>query len=143
MKICFILFCFLLLTTISSSYYIYSNKKNPSSLKFNTKSNEKANPSTGDKSPFTFLKNIFKRKEQEKLTHTPKTDYSQRYRLILVSPDTQYKRHIITRLTRFLNDLSFDSARDIVDHALDSNENRSLIRVFSNLVNITHYIILY
>ena len=51
--------------------------------------------------------------------------------LRLIQPKNNDRRHCITRLTRFLPDLTYETAVDIVDLALV--EGISLVRVFNSI----------
>jgi hypothetical protein len=62
----------------------------------------------------------------------PQTDAGNRYHVRLVDASVSKKRHIITRLRRYLPDLSWASAESIVDTAID--EGASLIRVLNSKV---------
>ena len=62
---------------------------------------------------------------------TPKPDTRMRYHVRLVNPEPRYRRHVITRLLRYLPDISYPTAAEIVDTALDNG--RSLVRVTGSL----------
>jgi hypothetical protein len=63
----------------------------------------------------------------------PLSDAGNRYHVRLVDASVSSKRHIITRLRRYLPDLSWASAESIVDAAID--EGASLIRVLNSKVS--------
>lgn len=71
------------------------------------------------------------RSKLEKSFETPVPEIGDRYMVRLVNPQIKNRRHIITRLIRFLPDLKYESAGEIVDLALDNGV--SLIRVFNSL----------
>jgi hypothetical protein len=66
----------------------------------------------------------------EKSYATPVADTGNRFHLRLVDPASRDRRHIITRIMRYIPDLSYSSTEDIVDEAL--NNKRSLIRVVNS-----------
>ena len=71
------------------------------------------------KAPFfsRIVPGIFKKKVQKPQTET---DTSMRYELRLKDADVKNRRHITTRLQRYLPDLQFETAQDIVDAAIES-----------------------
>jgi len=73
----------------------------------------------------------FRRVEITKSYNEAATDTGNRYMLRLVQPKNNDRRHCITRLTRFLPDLTYETAADIVDLALV--EGVSLVRVFNSI----------
>ena len=77
-----------------------------------------------------FLPGVNKAK-LEKSYETTETEIGNRYMVRLVSPQLKNRRHIITRLIRYLPDLQFETAGEIVDVAVDNGV--SLIRVFNSL----------
>ena len=73
----------------------------------------------------------FRRVEITKSYDEALPDTGNRYMLRLIQPKNNDRRHCITRLTRFLPDLTFETAADIVDLALI--EGISLVRVFNSI----------
>ena len=61
----------------------------------------------------------------------PAPDTSMRYRLILKQQKRQLRRHAITRITRFLPDIQFETAAEIVDTSIQ--DEKALIRVLNSL----------
>ena len=73
----------------------------------------------------------FRRVEITKSYNEVAPDTGNRYMLRLIQPKNNDRRHCITRLTRFLPDLTYETAADIVDLALV--EGISLVRVFNSI----------
>ena len=67
----------------------------------------------------------------EKSFAAPVTETNMRYRLILLQQKRQMRRHAITRITRFLPDIQFETAAEIVDTAIA--EEKALVRVLNSL----------
>jgi len=67
----------------------------------------------------------------EKSFAAPAPDTSMRYRLILKQQKRQLRRHAITRITRFLPDIQFETAAQIVDTSIQ--DEKALIRVLNSL----------
>lgn len=63
---------------------------------------------------------------------TPLEDTGNRYEVRLVNVNQAKKRHTITRLRRYLPDLSWETAEGMVDLAID--EGAALIRVLNSQV---------
>lgn len=70
---------------------------------------------------------------------TPQTDPGNRYHIRLVGINATNKRHTITRLRRFLPDLSWQTAEDMVNTAIQ--EGSALVRVLNS--KVSYSIILY
>ena len=72
-----------------------------------------------NKTPFLsrFVPGIFKKKAEKPKTET---DTSMRYELRLKNVNAENRRHVTTRLQRYLPDLQFETAQDIVDVAIES-----------------------
>ena len=64
-----------------------------------------------------FVPGIFKKKMEKPETET---DTSMRYELRLKNVDVKNRRHVTTRLQRYLPDLQFETAQEIVDIAIES-----------------------
>ena len=62
---------------------------------------------------------------------TPMTSPGGRYHLRLLNPLMRDKRHIITRLMRFIPDLSYETAEEIFEEALV--RGTALVRVLNSL----------
>jgi len=67
----------------------------------------------------------------EKSFAAPVTETNMRYRLILLQQKRQMRRHVITRITRWLPDIQFETAAEIVDTAIA--EEKALVRVLNSL----------
>ena len=63
----------------------------------------------------------------------PNPDSGYRYHLRLVNGKIADRRHIITRLRRYLPDLSWETAEQIVDTSIE--EEIALVRVFNSKVS--------
>lgn len=63
----------------------------------------------------------------------PNPDSGYRYHLRLVNGKLADRRHIITRLRRYLPDLSWETAEQIVDTSIE--EEIALVRVFNSKVS--------
>lgn len=74
-----------------------------------------------------------KQAKLEKSFAAPKADSGNRYHIRLVEPEVLNKRHIITRLLRYLPDLSWGTASEIVEKALENGV--ALVRVVGSLVS--------
>ena len=61
---------------------------------------------------------------------SPATSAGGRYQLRLLSPVMRDKRHIITRIMRFIPDLSYETAEEIFEEAM--LREMALIRVLSS-----------
>ena len=70
---------------------------------------------------------------------TPQTDPGNRYHIRRVGVNATNKRHTITRLRRFLPDLSWQTAEDMVNTAIQ--EGSALVRVLNS--KVSYHIILY
>ena len=72
-----------------------------------------------NKPPFLsrFVPGIFKKKSEKPATET---DTAMRYELRLKDVDIENRRHVTTRLQRYLPDLQFETAQSIVDAAIES-----------------------
>ena len=75
---------------------------------------------------------ILKRSKESSSESQP--DSSSRYHLRLRNVDSAHRRHTTTRLVRYLPDLVFETAQEIVDQAIQSDSGKSLIRCFNSKV---------
>eukprot|EP00601_Ochromonadales_sp_CCMP2298_P008343 CAMPEP_0173209344 /NCGR_PEP_ID=MMETSP1141-20130122/23044_1 /TAXON_ID=483371 /ORGANISM="non described non described, Strain CCMP2298" /LENGTH=100 /DNA_ID=CAMNT_0014135945 /DNA_START=221 /DNA_END=523 /DNA_ORIENTATION=- len=62
--------------------------------------------------------------------NVPKPDPGNRYYIRLLEPAEKEKRHVITRLMRYLPDMSWDTAEGVVQTAIE--EGISLVRVVNS-----------
>lgn len=69
-------------------------------------------------------------KTQVLLEAEPNVDTGMRYQVRLRNPDARQKRHVITRITRYLPDLSYQTAEDIFEDAL--SRGIALLRVLNS-----------
>lgn len=67
---------------------------------------------------------------------SPQQDSGNRYEVRLINASRVKKRHIITRLRRYLPDLSWETAEWIVEIAVE--EGAALVRVLNNKVRLAH-----
>ena len=63
-----------------------------------------------------------------------KTDNGNRYHLRLVEPDLQQRRHVITRIRRYCEDISWEQAEEIFDQAAE--EGRAIIQIMNSVVSV-------
>ena len=72
----------------------------------------------------------------------PEMDSSSRYHLRLAKPEERDKRHTITRIMRYLPDLTWETAEGIVDTAIDND--LALVRAYNSLKQVreTHIMLL-
>ena len=75
-----------------------------------------------------FIPSIIRKRE---ISHEPEVDSGNRYHVRLVNIQPSERRHAITRTMRYIPDLGFDTAAEIVDVAIENK--RSLLRVFNSL----------
>ena len=79
-----------------------------------------------------FLPTISKARLKETY-NIPLADSGNRYHVRLIDATVSEKRHIITRLKRYITDLTWQTAEGMVDTAIE--EGKALIRVVNNKVN--------
>lgn len=84
-----------------------------------------------------FLPDIVKARI-EKSYATPLADSGYRYHIRILKPPENARRHTITRLTRYFPDLQYETAADIVDKAMESSEEKALVRVLNSLKEATY-----
>ena len=78
-----------------------------------------------------FLPNV-SRAKIEKSYAEPIPDSGYRYEVRLVEANSKDRRHIITRIIRYLPDLNWETVEDIVDTSI--LDGKSLVRVFNSMV---------
>jgi len=71
------------------------------------------------------------RSRLEKRIPEPEPDTAQRYHLRIVNTQFADKRHTITRIVRFLPDVKWETAEEMVDRSID--RGAALVRVFNSL----------
>ena len=117
----------------SNSFIVFNNKWNhQNSLYFNKGDGDKGDGDKGVgvfKSILRFIPGVSKARV-EKSYETEEYDSGNRYMIRLLQPKTSDRRHIITRIQRFLPDIVWETAEDIVDTALVNG--KSLIRVVNS-----------
>ena len=136
-----ILLCLISNTTSFILHGINNHRKSMNSLKFQKKNNNNNNDNNDkDKGKGGFFNGIKRfipaivRNRLEKDV-TPETNSSNRYEVRLVNVSPLDRRHVTTRLLRYLPDLTYETAQDIVDRCIDSDTDpkKSLIRVFNSI----------
>ncbi len=144
----FFIFLLCLLSSASSFllYRINIQRTSVNSLYFQKKNNNNNGDNTDkDRESGGFFKGIKRfmpaivRNRLEKDV-TSETDSSNRYEVRLVNVSPLDRRHVTTRLLRYLPDLTYETAQDIVDRCIDSDNDpkRSLIRVYNSLKRATY-----
>lgn len=115
-------------TTDGIRYNIHSFQKNDNE-------NDSTSGSSSDKMPWykkllRFLPDTSKAK-MEKTYNIPQYELGNRYMVRLIQPKMNDRRHCITRLMRYLPDLTYETAAVIVDTA--TSDGVSLVRVYNSL----------
>ena len=127
-----------LAATVVSAFMLPSRSRSaPGSLYFKPKGDDgpdATNNEEGEGGVWRSIKRFLPgvvRARLEKNYAAPVEETGMRFRVVLLSPRRQLRRHAVTRLTRWLPDLTFESAADIVDTAI--RDERALVRVFNSL----------
>jgi hypothetical protein len=114
----------------SQLWFKKGNKKSDDDGQYGGDDGEEGNQSGGSwfQGLKRFMPAITRARMDQKLE--PEPNSRARWHLRLVSPISLDRRHIITRLTRFLPDLTWETAADIVDMGI--RNGKSLIRMFQS-----------